>query len=76
MSSTEQLCSVTALLDELATTNYVAIVTSATVMIDDNGSVSISVFGQGLFLTKTIQNIPINADGLVPNASTTLLILL
>ena len=76
MSSTEQLCSVTALLDELATTNYVAIVTSATVMIDDNGSVSISVFGQGLFLTKTIHNIPINADGLVPNASTTLLILL
>ena len=44
MSSTEKLCSVTAFLNELATTNYVAIVTSATVIIDDNSAVFISVF--------------------------------
>ena len=76
MSSTEKLCSVTAFLNELATTNYVAIVTSATVIIDDNSAVFISVFWQGIDLTKKIDKIPINADDLVPNASTTLLILL
>ena len=39
VSSTEQVCSLTALLNELETTNNVAIVTAATSMIDVNSTV-------------------------------------
>ena len=49
VSTTEQICSVTAFLDELATMNNVPIVTTATAMVDDDGAVFIAVFGQGLF---------------------------
>ena len=60
MSITEKLCSVTKFIDFLATTNNIAIVTTATAMIDNNVKVLISVFGQGLNLTKKIEKGQIN----------------
>ena len=41
------ICPVTAFLGELAPTNNVAIVTSATAIIDNDGTVFIAVLGQG-----------------------------
>ena len=52
MSSTEQVWSVTAFLDKISTTINVTIVTAAIAMVDDNGTVFIAVFGQGINYTK------------------------
>ena len=52
MSSIEQVCLVTALIDKLAATNNVAIVTDATAIIDYDGEVFISVFRKVLGFTK------------------------
>ena len=56
----EQICSVTAFLHKLATTNNVTIFTAATSMIDDDGTVLISVLGQGIEFTKKLDMVPIN----------------
>ena len=60
MSSTEQVCSVTSLLDDLLATNNVTIETAATATNDDNGTVFIVVFGQGLNFTKKMDKGLIN----------------
>ena len=60
--STEQLLSVTVFLNQLETTDNVAIVTAATSMIDDNGAVFITVFGQGLDFTEKIYKGLINPN--------------
>ena len=60
VSSTEQLCSVSAFLDELATTNNVAIVGAATTMIDNDGTFPITVFGQEPNFTKKMYKFLIN----------------
>ena len=60
VSSTEQLCSVSAFLDELATTNNVAIVGAATTMIDNDGTFPITVFGQEPNFTKKMYKVLIN----------------
>ena len=60
MKSTEQLCSVTAFLEELANTNNVGIVKSAISMIDDYGAIFISVFVQGINLTKKMDKVLIS----------------
>ena len=62
MSSKEQVCSVTAFLDKLETTNNSEIVTPATAMIDDNGLLLITVFGQGLDFTKKMDKVLINTN--------------
>ena len=54
MSTIEQVCSVTGLLDKLSTTNNGAIVTYDMAMVDDNGTVFIALFVQGLKFTKII----------------------
>ena len=62
MSSKEQVCSVTAFLDKLETTNNSESVTPATAMIDDNGLLLITVFGQGLDFTKKMEKVLINTN--------------
>ena len=62
VSRTEQVCSVTGFLDELATTNNVSIVTAATAMIDDDGAIFIAVFGQGLDFTDKMDKSLINPN--------------
>ena len=53
---------VTEFLDELAATNNVVIVTSATSTIDDKGAVFISVFEQGLDFNKKMEKGLINPN--------------
>ena len=60
MSSTEQVCPVTAFLDKLANTHNIAIVTAATDIIDDYGAVLIAVFVQELDFTNKIKKRLIN----------------
>mmetsp|Transcript_15996 Transcript_15996/g.23840 ORF Transcript_15996/g.23840 Transcript_15996/m.23840 type:complete len:787 (+) Transcript_15996:5053-7413(+) len=62
ITTTEQVCSVTAFLDELATTDNVAIVTAATAMFDGDGAPFIAVFGQGLDFTKKMDKGLINPN--------------
>ena len=47
-----QVCSVTAFLNQLATSNNSAIVTPATAMIDDDGELFIAVFRQEIDFTE------------------------
>ena len=61
-SSIEQVCSVNASLNKLETTNNVVIVTAATAMIDDDGAVFITVFGQGIDFTEKIERGLINPN--------------
>ena len=61
-SSTQQVCVVTSFLDELSPTNNVAIVTSATAMIDDNDAVFIAVFVQEINAIKKIDKGIINPN--------------
>ena len=62
LSQTEQVWSVTAFLDKLSATNYVAIVTDTTAIIDNDGAVFISVFVQGLDFTNKMDKILINPN--------------
>ena len=62
MSSTEQVFSVTEFLDDLATTNNVAIATAATAIIGDNGTVFITVLGQSPKFTKKMDKGIINTN--------------
>ena len=62
MSSTEQECSVNEFLNELATANNVSTVIAATSMIDDDGTLFLFVFGQGLNFTKKMDKGPVNPN--------------
>ena len=62
MSSTEQVWSVTALIDELAPTKNVVIVTAANSMIDTYGAVLITVFVKGPDFTNKTENGLINPN--------------
>ena len=62
MSSTEQEFSVNEFLNELATANNVSTVIAATSMIDDDGTLILFVFGQGLNFTKKMDKGPVNTN--------------
>ena len=62
VSSTEQVWSVTALLDKLADTNNVEIVTADTAMIDEYGTLFIAIFWQGINFTKKMDKGLINPN--------------
>ena len=60
MSSTENVWSVTAFLNYLATANDVAIITASIAMIDDTDALFITGFGQGIVFTKKMDEGLIN----------------
>ena len=62
VSSAEQVWSATELLDKLANTNNVKILTAATAMIDEYGTLFIAIFGQGLNFTKKMDKGLINTN--------------
>ena len=62
MSSTEQVFLVTSFLNKLATTNSVAIVIAATIMLAEGGAVFVALFGQEIEFTNKMYKGIINPN--------------
>ena len=62
MSSTEQVCSITAFLEDLAATNNVAIVIAATAMIDEDGRVFMNYLDKDSTSLRKYKSTKINSN--------------